>query len=143
MTPFDRQVRAQTYRLFIGGVTVVDAAALAGSGGWIPEEVEASLDRLAEAHVIKLVAESHRVEMAHPFSGVETGYRSVVGDRSWNANCAWDVLAILALMGDGEAFAREADGDLVWAVDNGKVSPDGVVHLLTPARHFWDDVGFT
>jgi hypothetical protein len=143
MTPFDRQVRAQIYRLFIDGVTVVDAADTVGSRGWVAEEAEASLDRLAEAHLIKLVDGSHRVEMAHPFSGVNTRYRSVVGDRSWNANCAWDVLAILAFMGDGEAFAQEADGDLVWAVNNGKVSPDGVVHLLVPARHFWDDVGFT
>ncbi len=143
MTPFDRQVRAQTYRLFIAGVTVVDAAAMAGSRGWVAEEVEASLDRLAKAHRIKLVEGSHRVEMAHPFSGVDTRYRSVVGDRSWNANCAWDVLAVLAFMGDGEALAQEADGDLVWAVDDGKVSPDGVVHLLVPARRFWDDVGFT
>ena len=83
--------------------------------------------------MIKLAEGSHRVEMAHPFSGVNTGYRSVVGDRSWNANCAWDALAILALMGDGEAYAPGADGDLAWTVDDGKVSPDGVVHLLIPA----------
>ncbi len=143
MTPSDRQVRAQIYRLFIDGATMVDAGVTAESRGWVREDVEASLYRLAETHRIKLVAGSHRVEMAHPFSGVNTRYRSVVGDRSWNANCAWDVLAILAFMGEGEAFAQEADGDLVWTVDNGKVSPDGVVHLLVPARHFWDDVGFT
>jgi hypothetical protein len=143
MTAFDRQVRAQIYRLFGDGVTVVDAAATARAGGWVAEDVEASFDRLAEAHLIKLAEGSHRVEMAHPFSGANTGYRSVVGDRSWNANCAWDALAILALMGDGEAFAPGDDGDVVWAVDDGNVSPDGVVHLLIPASRFWDDIGFT
>ena len=143
MTAFDRQVRAQIYRLFSDGMTVVDAAAMAESRGWVAEEVEASLGRLAEAHLIKLAEGSHRVEMAHPFSGANTGYRTVVGDRSWNANCAWDALALLALMGDGEAFAPGADGDLVWTVDDGKVSPDGVVHLLIPASRFWDDIGFT
>ena len=143
MTAFDRQVRAQIYRLFSDGMTVVDAAAVAESRGWVAEEVEASLDRLAEVHLIKLAEGSHRVEMAHPFSGTNTGYRTVVGDRSWNATCAWDALALLALMGDGEAFAPGADGDLVWTVDDGKVSPDGVVHLLIPASRFWDDIGFT
>ncbi|MCZ6505282.1 MAG: hypothetical protein ACE1Y8_01355 [Acidimicrobiia bacterium] len=143
MTAFDRQVRAQIYRLFSEGMTVVDGAAMTESRGWVAKEVEASLDRLAEAHLIKLAEGSHRVEMAHPFSGTHTGYRSVVGDRSWNANCAWDALALLALMGDGEAFAPGADGDLVWTVDDGNVSPDGVVHLLIPASRFWDDIGFT
>ena len=143
MTAFDRQVRAQIYRLFSDGMTVVDGAAMAEPRGWVAKEVGASLDRLAEAHLIKLAEGSHRVEMAHPFSGTNTGYRSVVGDRSWNANCAWDALALLAIMGDGEAFAPGADGDLVWTVDDGKVSPDGVVHLLIPASRFWDDIGFT
>ena len=67
MTAFDRQVRAQIYRLFGDGMTVVDGAAMAESRGWVAEEVEASLDRLAEAHLIKLAEGSHRVEMAHPF----------------------------------------------------------------------------
>ena len=80
MTAFDRQVRAQIYRLFSDGMTVVDGAAMAESRVWVAEEVEASLDRLAEAHLIKLAEGSHRVEMAHPFSGTNTGYRSVVGD---------------------------------------------------------------
>ncbi|MEE8406666.1 MAG: hypothetical protein V3S32_05910 [Acidimicrobiia bacterium] len=143
MTPFDRQVRAQIYRLFSGGTTVVDEAVIARSRGWVTEDVEDSLDRLAETHLIKLAEGDHRVEMAHPFSGAGTGYRSVVGDRSWNANCAWDALAILAIMGDGEASAPGADGDVVWSVQNGKVSPEGVVHLLIPARRFWDDIEFT
>ncbi len=48
MTAFDRQVRAQIYRLFSDGMTVVDAAAMVESRGWVAEDVEASLDRIAE-----------------------------------------------------------------------------------------------
>lgn len=78
--------------------------------------------------------------MAHPFSGVATSYRAVVGSRSWYANCAWDGLAILSLPGDGQVH----DGDgLLREVDDGVVSPHGFVHLLVPARRFWDDIGFT
>jgi hypothetical protein len=143
MTPFDRQVRAQIYRLFRRGTTVVDEAVIAGSRGWPTDDVEDSLDRLAETHLVKLAEGDRRVEMAHPFSGAGTGYRSVVGERSWNANCAWDALAILAIMGDGDALAPGPDGDVVWSVQNGKVSPEGIVHLLIPARRFWDDIEFT
>ena len=81
--------------------------------------------------------------MAHPFSGVETPYRVVVGDRSWHANCAWDSLAILGLMGDGVAFGAHLEPNLEWRVMDGKVTPNGLVHMVVPARRFWEDVGYT
>ena len=139
MTPFDRAVRARIYDLFVGGARRVDGAALAADGDWDPEEVAASLRRLADEHRIALTVEGD-VAMAHPFSGVPTGYRAVIGDDWWQANCAWDALAILALLGDG--VARGPDG-LVWEVEDGRVHPEGIVHLLVPAFRFWDDVVFT
>lgn len=139
MTPFDRQVRAQIYQLMVAGAQLVDAETIGLSRGWDQGEVEKALERLEAEHRIALVDQSHRIRMAHPFSGVETGYRSVIGDRSWFANCAWDALAVLALLGDGEAMV----GDLEWKVSEGVVQPDGLVHLVVPARQFWDDVGFT
>ena len=139
MTPFDRQVRAQIYQLLLAGAKVVDAGTIAGSRGWDVGEVEASMVRLQVEHRIHLMQGSSRVHMAHPFSGVETEYRAVIGDRSWYANCAWDALALLAILGDGEAHV---DG-LVWRVADRIVEPDGVVHLVVPAEHFWDDVVYT
>ncbi len=78
--------------------------------------------------------------MAHPFSGVDTGHTATIGDRTWWANCAWDALAILALLGDGVA---RCPGEIEWVVADGAVSPLGFVHLLVPASRFWDDVVFT
>jgi len=143
MTPFDRQVRAQIYRLVAGGASSVDASVISSSRGWDTPEVESSLKRLAVEHVIALLDDSYRVWMAHPFSGIETSYQTVIGDQAWYANCAWDALAILALLGDGEARASGAAGELVWKVQDGQVTPRGIVHLLVPAKNFWDDVGFT
>ena len=143
MTPFDRQVRAQIYKLMVGGAASVDAEVLAASRGWEVAEVASALRRLETEHRIALVGDTTQVWMAHPFSGVETSYRAVVGEQSWFANCAWDALAILALLGDGEARASGAAGELVWTVEDGQVSPRGIVHLLVPAKNFWDDVGFT
>jgi hypothetical protein len=143
MTSFDRQVRAQIYRLFAGGASTVDALVIADSRGWDTPEVESSLGRLADEHVIALVKASPQVWMAHPFSGVETSYQAVIGDRSWYANCAWDALAVLALLGDGEVRATGVADDLVWGVEDGRVTPPGIIHLLVPAKNFWDDIGFT
>ena len=139
MTPFERNVRARIYTLLAGGARRVDAAVLTAGFGWDTDEVTSALQSLAEEHRIALT-EDGEVWMAHPFSGIPTPYRAVIGDRSWNANCAWDALAILSLLGDGEA---RCPGDLVWTVTGGTVSPEGLIHLLVPARLFWEDIGFT
>lgn len=140
MTPFDRSVRAEIYGLFAGGVDRVDVGVVARSGGWDEVDVGLSFQRLADEHRIALIDDGNRVWMAHPFSGVPTAYRAVSGERSWFANCAWDSLAILSMLGDGEAVGEDG---LVWKVSQGVVAPDGLVRLVVPARHFWDDIGFT
>ena len=78
--------------------------------------------------------------MAHPFSGMDTGHTATIGGQSYWSNCAWDALAILALLGDGVA---RCPGDVEWTLEGGVVSPTGFVHLLVPPRHFWDDIVFT
>jgi len=140
VTPFDRTVRAQIYSLFANGASRVDVSIVASTGGWDEPDVALSFQRLGDEHRIALVEDGSRVWMAHPFSGVPTAYRAVSGERSWFANCAWDSLAILSMLGDGEAVG---EGDLVWRVRDGVVAPDGLVRLVVPARHFWDDIGFT
>jgi hypothetical protein len=139
VTPFEREVRAQIYEAFFDGLRQVDASMLAGRSGWVEEEIRFALRRLADEHRIALTRDGS-VWMAHPFSGVPTSYRSVRGDRWWYANCAWDALGILALLGDGEVHKENG---LLWRVGDGLVSPNGYVHLLVPARNFWDDIGFT
>jgi len=143
MTPFDRKVRAEIYRLFAEGLVSVDAEAIGRSGNLARQLVEQSLESLEADHRIVLLPDTHRVMMAHPFSGVDTGYRSEIAGRSWFANCAWDALAIVALLSDGTGRATGRDGVIDWSVVGGRVSPDGLIHLLVPAVQFWDDIGFT
>lgn len=143
MSPFDRQVRAQVYRHILAAGVGPTAAQLANQRGWAPEEVEESLRRLENSHLIALMPDRATVHMAHPFSGIETGYSSEVGGKKWFANCAWDALAILALIGDGVARQGTGEEALVWTVDDGVVSPGGVIHMRVPPRHFWDDIVFT
>jgi hypothetical protein len=140
VTPFDRSIRATIYSLFAAGSDRVDVGNVASAGDWGESDVALSFQSLADEHRIALVEDGNRVWMAHPFSGVPTAYRAVSGERSWFANCAWDSLAILSMLGDGEAVG---EGGLVWKVRQGVVAPDGLVRLVVPARHFWDDIGFT
>lgn len=143
MTPFDRQVRAQIYRHIIASGSGPTARQLADQRGWPPEEVEEAMRRLEIGHLIALMPDRVSVRMAHPFSGIETLYRSQVDNKSWFANCAWDALAILAMMGDGLATQGRGDETLIWTVNDGLVSPGGVIHMTVPPRHFWDDIVFT
>ena len=66
--------------------------------------------------------------------------------RCW-ANCAWDALGVPAILGtDGWTTApcAESGDTLEFGVRGGALEgDDGVIHLVTPLRHAWDDIGFT
>ena len=139
MTPFEREVRAKVYEMFRDGAVQITTDNLATRYGWVSEAVDHALVNLEAEHRLVLRSDG-AVWMAHPFSGVDTGYRARIGNRVWNANCAWDALAILALLGDGRA---EGPDGLTWEVREGQVDPSGLVHLVVPVNRFWDDIGFT
>ncbi|NND84538.1 MAG: hypothetical protein HKN46_05255, partial [Acidimicrobiia bacterium] len=141
--PFERAVRAEVFRHFAGGAHEVDAGVVARSGGWDIDEAAAALTSLHDQHRLVLHPGTTRVWMAHPFSGVDTGYTATIGNRTWWANCAWDSLAILALLGEGIARGHGPRGRIRWTVADGTVEPEGWIHLVVPARRFYDDIGFT
>jgi hypothetical protein len=83
--------------------------------------------------------------MAHPFAGVPTDFRVNIGGREWFANCAWDGLAILALLGNGtlETHSPAGGESLRFEAAAGVVHGQGIIHFLVPPRRFWDDIEFT
>ena len=105
----------------------------------------AALRSLADAHRLALVPGTTLVWMAHPFSAVASDFVVHIGDRSWYANCVWDGLSILALLGDGRLDTHSpATGEAMrFDVRSRRVHGDGLVHVLVPPRRFWDDIGFT
>jgi hypothetical protein len=110
-----------------------------------PEDVAAALRTLASGHALVLDHASGCVRMAHPFSGVPTDFVVTIDGRRWFANCAWDGLSILAMLGDGclDTHSPATGEPLRFEVDGGTVRGDGLIHFLVPARHFWDDIVFT
>ena len=106
-------------------------------------ELSPELRSLAAQHIVVLEAEySAHIWMAHPFAGHHGGTRVKSGDRTWWGNCAWDGLGIVAALGlSGVAIVTS--GDVTLRVADGDVVDDAIFHIAVPARHWWDDIGFT
>jgi hypothetical protein len=111
------------------------------------EEVRTECRRLQNIHAFALAPASDEILMAHPFSSVPTAYVVRSGGRAFWANCAWDALAIPAMLGaDASVDARCADcGDPIrFTFSAGTLeAPAAVIHFAVPPRRFWDNVVFT
>jgi hypothetical protein len=79
-------------------------------------------------------------------SEVRTPFRVATATASWYAPCAWDAFGIpAALKHDADIDARCAwsDEPIACGVKDSRAYGGGVIHLLVPAAHFWDDIGYT
>ena len=101
----------------------------------LPDSPE--LRALADQHVVVL-DDAARIVMAHPFASPARDEalrtRVTAGGRTWFGNCAWDGLGIVAALGLEGA-----------SVESGGVCAEeaALFHVAVPARHWWDDIGFT
>ena len=91
--------------------------------------------------------EPGEIWMAGPFSAATTDYGVVAGDRTWWANCAWDMLGIpLVLNEPVQVHTKCTDCGSPMMIDCSPSHPptvDAVVHFLVPARRWYDDIAFT
>lgn len=114
----------------------------------IPEdEAHASFLRLDQRHLIVLDQPGGWIRMAHPLSGIETGYRVHSGGRTYDANCAWDSVGVAAMLGrDAEIEGVDGLTGVVvhYAIHGDRlVADDLLVHFLVPLRQWYDDLVFT
>jgi hypothetical protein len=111
-------------------------------------EVAASYRRLHDAHALVLFPDTTDVWMANPFCFAPTTHKVAAAGREWTGTCAWDALGIpAAFRGDGSiASACACCGEpLALEVRGGELveGADLLVHILLPARRWWEDIGFT
>lgn len=143
---FDNEVRVALYRLFVERTRAPVPAELAAELDASISDVEASLRRLAEAHVIVLAPGSEYLWMANPLSAIATPFRVEAHGRSYFANCIWDAFGTVAMLGDAgrvDTWCPDCGEPLSAEVRSGEVSGDGLIHFAVPAARWWEDIGFT
>jgi Alkylmercury lyase len=142
----DAAVRLELYSRFVQDRRAPTHAEVGKALGLSEEESAESFRRLADSHVIVLRPGTLEVWMANPLSAVETPHRVETAQGSYYANCAWDALGVVAMLGtDGVVATSCADcgGPLELRVAGGELEAEGVAHFLVPASRWWDDIGHT
>lgn len=145
--PLDTRVRLLVYGRLLDTARAPDAAELVDALDTPLGQVQAALHRLHDTHMLVLKPDSTDIWMANPLSAVPTDFAVEVGDRSHFANCIWDALGVPAML-DADATIRTSCPDssepLAVRIEAQSLVPtEGVIHFAVPARHWWDDIGYT
>lgn len=146
-TDFDWAVRTEIYRTFARRGSAPAVAEVAAALGSTEHRVRTALATLFEAHEIAPLPGGDGVWMANPFSAVPTDFVVETPRMTCWANCAWDALGVPAILGtDGwtRTHCANTDEPIELGVRNRRLQgDDAVVHLVTPLRDAWQDIGFT
>jgi hypothetical protein len=146
MIAFDKVVRHHVYGYVMREGLPPTMAETASVLFRSPDEVKASFQRLADAHVLVLQKGSGEVLMANPFSAVPTPFVVNSRGRSYFGNCIWDALGIPAMLKQDasiEASCGCCGTAMNLQVTNGSLgTAPGIAHFAIPAAHWWDDIVF-
>jgi hypothetical protein len=139
-------VREAIYSRIVATGTAPTAGEAAAIAGVTAATAEQEFRDLAAAHVIVLDGDTTRILFAPPFSAVPTGFGVHAQGRAYFGVCAWDAFGVAAaLQTDAriEAVCAWSGDPIVCGVERERPYGIGVIHLLVPAAHFWDDIVFT
>ncbi len=144
---FDRRARQYVYEVTMSRGQPPTLAETASGLSASTDEIQASFQRLAAAHLLVLQPESGEILMATPFSAVPTTFRVETEAFSSYGNCIWDALGIPALLKQ-DARIRSACPDCGMALDLSIVggslqAAQGIIHFALPARRWWENIVFT
>jgi hypothetical protein len=143
----DRDVRLCVYRRFVGDGRPPGLGGLADELGLPPEEAEASFRRLEAGHVLVFAPGTLDVWMANPLSAVPTDFWVETPRGGFWGTCVWDGFGVVAMLGgDGVVFTHCpcCNDPMELRVSRSELQPvEGVAHFAVPARHWWDNIGYT
>lgn len=142
----DGSVRAEIYRFFVAEGRPPMPMELSNALAVPSHEVEASLRRLADAHVLVLAPGTPYIWMANPLSALPSLYRVRARDKDWWGICIWDSMGIIAMLGGSgtvDTLCPDCGEKLHVEVRDGELQhKDYVAHYAVPAANWWDDIGF-
>ncbi len=143
----DDRVRLEIYRRFVDEgrpPTVGETAAALREAG---HEIESAYRRLERAHAIVLAPGTTNVWMASPLSAFPTPFRAATERGSYWANCVWDGLGVIAMLGDEGTLATscpDCGERMALRVRRRALADgDGVVHFAVPAARWWENIAYT
>lgn len=142
----DHRVRLLVFEHTVTSGAVPRIAEISSAVGKPPEEVDASLRRLAAERMIVLAPGTSNIWMANPFSAVPTDFRIEARGKTYYGNCIWDGLGVLAILhanGALHTHCPDCGEPMVLTVREQRVEGPGVAHFVVPAARWWDNIGFT
>ena len=114
---------------------------------------------LHNRHAFFLEPETLTVRMANPFSGIPTDFKVHANNKTYYANCAWDMLGIPAMLKcdavmdakfteSNEPVQLEIKNGNIYALGGGPAAEDGdgsnpLIHFPLPFARWYDDLTFT
>jgi len=146
---FDREVRLAVYRTVVAESRPPSVPEVAAELGVATADVDTSLHRLADGHVLVLTPGTNSIWMAAPFSAIPTPFEVTVGQRRYFANCIWDALGIPAcLHADAliDTFCPDCSEPIRFRVSDDALEDtptDARIHFSVPAARWWEDIGAT
>jgi hypothetical protein len=147
LTEQDWTVRAFVYRNWIDTAHPPSAEECARILRISHDDARASYSRLNQRHLIVLDDPGGWIRMAHPLSGIDTGYRVHSDGKTYDANCAWDSVGVSALIGrdvEIEGVNGLTQEKVTYSIRNGRLVADPLlVHFLVPLRAWYDDLVYT
>jgi Alkylmercury lyase len=142
-----RDVRIYVFRQASNTARVPQVREIAKAVGREIDEIKAALKQLAANRVLILASNDGDIWAANPFCAVPSGFRVHAAGKTYWAICIWDALGIAAALHSDaviEATCGDCGEEMRLGVVNDSLSQaEGVVHFAVPARHWWDNIGFT
>ena len=143
------EIRAFVYQYFAETASPPSVEETASCFALTHEQAASAYETLHQRHAFFLQPGTHTIQMAWPFSGVETAYIVHANHKRYYANCAWDSLGIPAAMhvdAEIEAVCAQSGEPIRITVDRQQVQAseaDILIHFLVPFRNWYDDLTFT
>jgi alkylmercury lyase-like protein len=113
------------------------------------EEANDYYKELHNRHAFLLEPDTLTIRMANPFSGIPTDFKVHADGKTYDANCAWDMLGIpAALQSDAviQTTCTESNEKVDIQIQNGNLrftNYDLLVHFPLPFARWYDDLVFT